>query len=64
MEQPRLTGTPLQTTSTCIFSMETKNTSYVIDVHFSQSEKDTLEDKSCNDKKTSATSRLISQQGF
>ena len=45
MEQPRLKGTLLQTTSTCTFSMEIKNTSYVIGVHFSQSEKDTLEDK-------------------
>lgn len=64
MERPRLTGTPLQTTSTCTFSMEIKNTSYAVGVYFSQREKDTLEDKSCNDKKTSATSILISQQGF
>ena len=45
MEQATQTLTTLQRTPAGTFSMKIENTTYVVGVHFSQTAKDTLEDK-------------------
>lgn len=45
MEQATQTLTTPQTTPTGTFSVKIENTTYVVGVHFSQTAKDTLEDK-------------------
>lgn len=45
MEQATQTLTTLQTTPAGTFSVKIENTTYVVGVHFSQTAKDTLEDK-------------------
>ena len=45
MEQATHTLTTPQTTPTGTFSVKIENTTYVVGVHFSQTAKDTLEDK-------------------
>ena len=45
MEQTTQTLTTPQTTPAGTFSVKVENTTYVVGVHFSQTAKDTLEDK-------------------
>ena len=45
MDQATQTLTTPQTTPTGTFSVKIENTTYVVGVHFSQTAKDTLEDK-------------------
>ena len=45
MEQPKQTGTPTRATPAGTFSMKIESITYVVGIHFSQTAKDTLEDK-------------------
>ena len=45
MEELKQAMTPPQASPTGIFSVKIENTTYVVGVHFSQTTKDTLEDK-------------------